>query len=153
MQNKKFLFFKDKTAFIQYLYIYVMMSSAGMALPSYIGNDRFIILVLLMGVFYVFFKPSAQRLQNSYLTFIGAFFMSMLLIVASSTLSIGTTFSITSILLIVYASFKIDAQHYIQRLIKLIYYIAFISIIIFAITKTLGFGVSAVLYPFLYPSF
>ena len=153
MRNKKFLFFKDKTAFIQYLYIYVMMSSAGMALPSYMGNDNFIILVLLMGIFYVFFKPSAQRLQNSYLTFIGAFFMSMLLIVASSTLSIGTTFSITSILLIVYASFKIDAQHYIQRLIKLIYYIAFISIIIFAITKTLGFGVSAVLYPFLYPSF
>lgn len=153
MQNKKFLFFKDKTAFIQYLYIYVMMSSAGMALPSYMGNDNFIILVLLMGVFYVFFKPSAQRLQNSYLTFIGAFFMSMLLIVASSTLSIGTTLNITSILLIVYASFKIDAQHYIQRLIKLIYYIAFVSIIIFAITKTLGFGVSAVLYPFLYPSF
>lgn len=153
MQNKKFLFFKDKTAFIQYLYIYVMMSSAGMALPSYMGNDNFIILILLMGVFYVFFKPSARRLQNSYLTFVGAFFMSMLLIVTSSTLSIGTTFSITSILLIVYASFKIDAQHYIQRLIKLIYYIAFVSIIIFAITKTLGFGVSAVLYPFLYPSF
>lgn len=153
MQNKKFLFFKDKTAFIQYIYIYVMMSSAGMALPSYLGNDRFIILVLLMGVFYVFFKPSTLRLQNSYLTFVGAFLMSMLMIVASSTLSIGTTFSITSILLIVYASFKIDAQHYIQRLIKLIYYIAFVSIIIFAITKTLGFGVSAVLYPFLYPSF
>lgn len=153
MQNKKFLFFKDKTAFIQYLYIYVMMSSAGMALPSYIGNDRFIILVLLMGVFYVFFKPSSRELQNSYLTFVGAFLMSMLLVVASSTLSIGTTLNITSILLIVYASFKIDAQHYIQRLIKLIYYISFVSIIIFAITKTLGGGVSAVLYPFLYPSF
>lgn len=153
MRTRKFLLLENRTAFIQYLYIYVMMSSAGMALPSYMGNDKFIILVFLMGVFYVFFKPSARRLQNSYLTFIGAFFMSMLLIVASSTLSIGTTFSITSILLIVYASFKIDVQHYIQRLIKLIYYIAFISIIIFAVTKTLGFGVSAVLYPFLYPSF
>lgn len=153
MRNKAFFFFKGKTAFIQYLYIYVMMSSAGMALPSYIGNDLFIILVLLMGVFYIFFKQSVLNVQKSYLTFIGTFFISMLLIVASSTLSIGTTLSITSILLIVYASFKIDSQHYILRLIKLIYYIAFISICIFVITRTLGFGVSAVLYPFLYPSF
>lgn len=73
MRNKAFLF-ENKAAFIQYIYIYVMMSSAGMALPSFIGNDRFIILVLMMGIFYVFFKPSVSRLQKSYLTFIGVFF-------------------------------------------------------------------------------
>lgn len=80
MRNKAFLF-ENKAAFIQYIYIYVMMSSAGMALPSFIGNDRFIILVLMMGIFYVFFKPSVSRLQKSYLTFIGVFFISMLLVV------------------------------------------------------------------------
>ena len=122
-------------------------------MPSFIGNDRFIILVLMMGIFYVFFKPSVSRLQKSYLTFIGVFFISMLLVVVSSTLSIGTTLSITSILLIVYASFKIDSKHYIQRLVKIIYYIALVSIIIFSITRTFGFGISFILYPFLYPSF
>ena len=152
MRNKAFLF-ENKAAFIQYIYIYVMMSSAGMALPSFIGNDRLIILVLMMGIFYVFFKPSVSRLQKSYLTFIGVFFISMLLVVVSSTLSIGTTLSITSILLIVYASFKIDSKHYIQRLVKIIYYIALVSIIIFSITRTFGFGISFILYPFLYPSF
>jgi len=37
---------KYTTCIIQYLYIYIMISSAGMALPAYIGNDNFIILTL-----------------------------------------------------------------------------------------------------------
>ena len=42
---------KYTTCIIQYLYIYIMISSAGMALPAYIGNDNFIILTLLMGIY------------------------------------------------------------------------------------------------------
>lgn len=47
---------KYTTCIIQYLYIYIMISSAGMALPAYIGNDNFIILTLLMGIYYVLKK-------------------------------------------------------------------------------------------------
>lgn len=143
----------NQTAIVQYIYIYIMMSSAGMALPSYMGNDNFIILVLLMSSYYSFFKPSVPFLQKRYLDFVKKFWMSMFLIVVTSTLSIGTTLSIISILLIVYASYKIDPYHYIERVVKLTYYIAFISIIIFFITKTLGFGISYILSPFLYTSF
>lgn len=50
---------KNIIGLIQYFYIYVMMSSAGMALPAYIGNDNFIIILLLMGMYYVFNLNSA----------------------------------------------------------------------------------------------
>lgn len=52
---------KYTTCIIQYLYIYIMISSAGMALPAYIGNDNFIILTLLMGIYYVLkYNPQIQ---------------------------------------------------------------------------------------------
>lgn len=116
-----------------------MLSSAGMAFPAYIGNDLFIILLLLMGIYYFFFKNSLYNLQKQYTFFIGSLFFSMVLIIIGSTLSLGTALSITSILLIVYATYKIDPLHYIQRLIKLIYYISIISIILFSATSLFGF--------------
>ena len=76
----------------------------------------------------------------------------MTLVIIGSTLSLGTALSITSILLIVYATYKIDPLHYIQRLIKSIYYISIISIILFSITRLLGFDFFSTLFPHLYPS-
>lgn len=61
---------KYTTCIIQYLYIYIMISSAGMALPAYIGNDNFIILTLLMGIYYVLKKKTLFHLQKQYLLFI-----------------------------------------------------------------------------------
>ena len=131
--------YKNKTAIIQYFYIYLMLSSAGMVFPAYIGNDLFIILLLFMGTYYFLFKKSLYNLQKQYTFFIGSLFFSMILIIIGSTLSLGTALSITSILLIIYATYKIDPLHYIQRLIKLIYYISIISIILFSITRLFGF--------------
>lgn len=144
--------YKNKTAIIQYFYIYLMLSSAGMAFPAYIGNDFFIILLSLMGIYYFFFKSSLYNLQKQYTFFIGILFFSMTLVIIGSTLSLGTALSITSILLIVYATYKIDPLHYIQRLIKSIYYISIISIILFSITRLLGFDFFSTLFPHLYPS-
>lgn len=76
----------------------------------------------------------------------------MVLIIIGSTLSLGTALNITSILLIVYATYKIDPLHYIQRLIKLIYYISIISIILFSITRLFGFDFFSAIFPHLYPS-
>ena len=81
---------KYTTCIIQYLYIYIMISSAGMALPAYIGNDNFIILTLLMGIYYVLKKKTLFHLQKQYLLFIGCLFFSMLLVIIGSTLSLGT---------------------------------------------------------------
>ena len=72
---------KYTTCIIQYLYIYIMISSAGMALPAYIGNDNFIILTLLMGIYYVLKKKTLFHLQKQYLLFIGCLFFSMLLVI------------------------------------------------------------------------
>ena len=91
---------KYTTCIIQYLYIYIMISSAGMALPAYIGNDNFIILTLLMGIYYVLKKKTLFHLQKQYLLFIGCLFFSMLLVIIGSTLSLGTALSVTSIPLI-----------------------------------------------------
>lgn len=144
--------YKNRTAIIQYFYIYLMLSSAGMAFPAYIGNDFFIILLSLMGIYYFFFKSSLYNLQKQYTFFIGILFFSMTLVIIGSTLSLGTALSITSILLIVYTTYKIDPLHYIQRLIKSIYYISIISIILFSITRLLGFDFFSTLFPYLYPS-
>ena len=88
---------KYTTCIIQYLYIYIMISSAGMALPAYIGNDNFIILTLLMGIYYVLKKKTLFHLQKQYLLFIGCLFFSMLLVIIGSTLSLGTALSVTHI--------------------------------------------------------
>lgn len=144
--------YKNRTAIIQYFYIYLMLSSAGMAFPAYIGNDFFIILLSLMGIYYFFFKSSLYNLQKQYTFFIGILFFSMTLVIIGSTLSLGTALSITSILLIVYTTYKIDPLHYIQRLIKSIYYISIISIILFSITRLLGFDFFSTLFHILYPS-
>ena len=103
---------KYTTCIIQYLYIYIMISSAGMALPAYIGNDNFIILTLLMGIYYVLKKKTLFHLQKQYLLFIGCLFFSMLLVIIGSTLSLGTALSVTSIPLIIYATYKIDPVSY-----------------------------------------
>ena len=144
---------KNIIGLIQYFYIYVMMSSAGMALPAYIGNDNFIIILLLMGMYYVFKRKTIYHLQTHFLFFIGGLFFSMLLIVIGSTLSLGTALSVTSIPLIVYTTYKIDPINYIQRLIKLIFYIALISIILFTATRLFGFNSFSGIFPHLYTSF
>ena len=136
---------KYTTCIIQYLYIYIMISSAGMALPAYIGNDNFIILTLLMGIYYVLKKKTLFHLQKQYLLFIG--------VIIGSTLSLGTALSVTSIPLIIYATYKIDPANYLQRFIKLIFYIALISIILFTITRIYGFNSFSSIFPHLYTSF
>lgn len=60
---------KYTTCIIQYLYIYIMISSAGMALPAYIGNDNFIILTLLMGIYYVLKKKDIISSSKAIFTF------------------------------------------------------------------------------------
>lgn len=130
-----------------------MISSAGMALPAYIGNDNFIILTLLMGIYYVLKKKTLFHLQKQYLLFIGCLFFSMLLVIIGSTLSLGTALSVTSIPLIIYATYKIDPANYLQRFIKLIFYIALISIILFTITRIYGFNSFSSIFPHLYTSF
>lgn len=112
---------KYTTCIIQYLYIYIMISSAGMALPAYIGNDNFIILTLLMGIYYVLKKKTLFHLQKQYLLFIGCLFFSMLLVIIGSTLSLGTALSVTSIPLIIYTTYKIDPRNYLQRFVKLFF--------------------------------
>lgn len=144
---------KNIVGLIQYLYIYIMMSSAGMAFPAYIGNDNFVILVLLMGIYYVFRIKTISYLQTHFLLFIGCLFFSMLLIVIGSTLSLGTALSVTSIPLIIYATYKIDPINYLQRLVKLIFYIALISLVLFTATRLLGFNSFSRVFPHLYTSF
>ena len=144
--------YKNKKAIIQYSYIYLMLSSAGMAFPAYVGNDKFIVLLLLMGLYYFYQKSSLHNLQKQYAFFIAALFFSMTLIIIGSTLSLGTALSITSILLIVYATYKIDPVHYIQRLINLIYYISIISVTFFSVTRILGLDFFSSLFPHLYSS-
>ena len=118
---------KYTTCIIQYLYIYIMISSAGMALPAYIGNDNFIILTLLMGIYYVLKKKTLFHLQKQYLLFIGCLFFSMLLVIIGSTLSLGTALSVTSIPLII--------------------------IILFTIIRLFGFNSFSGIFPHLYTSF
>lgn len=144
---------KYTTCIIQYLYIYIMISSAGMALPAYIGNDNFIILTLLMGIYYVLKKKTLFHLQKQYLLFIGCLFFSMLLVIIGSTLSLGTALSVTSIPLIIYTTYKIDPRNYLQRFVKLIFYIALISIILFTIIRLFGFNSFSGIFPHLYTSF
>lgn len=78
---------------------------------------------------------------------------SMLLVIIGSTLSLGTALSVTSIPLIIYATYKIDPANYLQRFIKLIFYIALISIILFTITRIYGFNSFSSIFPHLYTSF
>ena len=130
-----------------------MISSAGMALPAYIGNDNFIILTLLMGIYYVLKKKTLFHLQKQYLLFIGCLFFSMLLVIIGSTLSLGTALSVTSIPLIIYTTYKIDPRNYLQRFVKLFFYIALISIILFTIIRLFGFNSFSGIFPHLYTSF
>ena len=144
---------KNIVGIIQYLYIYIMMSSAGMAFPAYIGNDNYIILILLMGMYYILNKKALLHLQTHFLLFIGCLFFSMLLVVIGSTLSLGTALNVTSIPLIIYATYKIDPANYLQRLVKLIFYIALISLILFTATRLFGFNSFSGIFSHLYTSF
>lgn len=78
---------------------------------------------------------------------------SMLLVIIGSTLSLGTALSVTSIPLIIYTTYKIDPRNYLQRFVKLIFYIALISIILFTIIRLFGFNSFSGIFPHLYTSF
>lgn len=138
---------------LQYTFIYVMLSAGGMALPAYMGNDNFVIFELFISIYIIFLYPTQRKLlilQQKYLFFVGLFFTSLLLIVLGSTLSVGTSLSVTSILLIIYAAYKIDNENFIIRFLKLIYILAIISLLFFTITKVYGNGIFSSFFPYLH---
>ena len=126
---------KESKIFIAFHYflIYCAISFGGMALPAYIGNDLFQVFILTICGIYIFLYKKETLFTSRFILFLAVLFISMLVTVFFSTLSIGSTLSIICTLMIIYTTIHIDKRNFLKRFLNIIFILAIISFFLYSI--------------------
>ena len=132
---------------IHYSLLYLAISFGGMALPTIIGREIFVLLILLLGLSSFYYR---DFINSKYFLFILILSLALFSVFCVSTLSIGSIFSIIGTYLFTYAVIKFDTKNLIIRLIRIIAVISIISVLIFTVTKIFGFDFFSPIFPYLY---
>ena len=142
---------KESKIFIAFHYflIYCAISFGGMALPAYIGNDLFQVFILTICGIYIFLYKKETLFTSRFILFLAVLFISMLVTVFFSTLSIGSTLSIICTLMIIYTTIHIDKRNFLKRFLNIIFILAIISFFLYSATLLFGFSAFSPLLPFL----
>lgn len=119
-----------------YLLIYAAVSFGGMALPTVMGREPFILLTFFIGIFYIITQKTEE--SNRYLFFLTILTSSLSITFLGSDLSIGSILSTLAAFMFTYGIIACDPQNFIQRFLKIIFIISVLSIILYAMTQILG---------------
>lgn len=125
--------------YFHYLFLYCTISYGGMALPNYIGgNDLFSLMMFLVSSIIIIRSKLQIKTATQYFIFISIFALLLLSIFATSTLSLGSIYTIISILIVIYASYIYNPLKYIQRILLILFVLSIISICLFSIQSFIG---------------
>ena len=130
-----------------YLLIYAAISFGGMALPTVMGREPFILLTFFIGIFYIITQKTKE--SNRYLFFLTILTFSLSITFLGSDLSIGSILSTLAAFIFTYGIIACDPQNFIQRFLKIIFIISVLSIILYAMTQILGIDFFSPLFPHL----
>ena len=139
--------------YFHYLFLYCTISYGGMALPNYIGgNDLFSLMMFLVSSIIIIRSKLQIKTATQYFIFISIFALLLLSIFATSTLSLGSIYTIISILIVIYASYIYNPLKYIQRILLILFVLSIISICLFSIQSFIGTYSIGTMMPFSHPT-
>ena len=130
-----------------YFLIYTAISFGGMALPTIIGHEPFILLTFFIGLFYIVTKKTEGI--NRYLFFLIILAFSLSFTFLGSTLSIGSVLSTLAAFMFTYGIIACDPHNFLQRFLKIIFTISVLSVILYTITRFFGIDFFSSLFPHL----
>lgn len=125
--------------FFHYAFLYGMISYGGMELPNYLGgNNKFSLSMFLISLLIIGRSHIHIKIKKQYLGFIITLLVSLLIVFITSTLSIGSIYSIISMLIVVYAAYIYNPLCFVSRLLIILSILGIISIILFIIQSFIG---------------
>ena len=130
-----------------YLLIYTAISFGGMALPTVIGREPFVLLTFFIGLFYIVTKKTERT--NRFIYFLTILACSLIITFIGSDLSIGSILSTLAAFMFTYGIIACDPHNFLQHFLKVIFIISVVSIILFIITRIWGMEYFSPLFPHL----
>lgn len=135
--------------FFHYAFLYGMISYGGMALPNYMGgNNNFSLFMFVVSLLIIGSSHTHIRIKRQYFDFIIVLLISLLIVFATSTLSIGSIYTIVSMLIVVYAAYIYNPLYFVSRLLIILSTLGIISIILFTIQSAIGAHALGHIMPF-----
>lgn len=126
--------------YLQYFYLYCMICFGGMSTPFRMSNDTFLLFILISSSFIILLKgTSLKKLTSKIVTFLCILFVSLVLVMLTAPLTLGTSLSIILVIEICYATYLLNPKKFLSRLVLLILLLASFSLIMYAMTLYLGF--------------
>lgn len=133
---------------IQYIFIYLAVAAGGTGWIALIGNDNFVLLIFILGILFLLFY-NRGRVDRRMGTAICLSVLFCLLAMTYSSLSIGSILNFIGKFIFSYAAIQIDKEKFIDKFLKLAYYLAAISLIVFFIVRIVGFDTFSPLFSYL----
>ena len=142
----------DQVEIIQYLLIYIIIQNIGGRLQAALGADSFyggviVICSLLMMAF-----PKRLAIKKSFLKnlFLIAVSLSVTFVLTRGALGIGTILSLLSRYLIIYITIRLDPDNFMNRFLKMVYFMAAISLFEFFFVQLIGISAAKSVFSKLY---
>lgn len=130
-----------------YFLIYTAISFGGMALPTYVGREPFVLITFLIGIIYCskYYTISKSPLLDFTFLFTITLFITLLI----SDLTIGSILSIIGTLLFTIAVIVCDKRMFLRRYLNVVSFIAIVSLFLYTTTRIFGIELFTPLFPYL----
>ncbi|WP_288669795.1 hypothetical protein [uncultured Bacteroides sp.] len=127
--------------YFQYFMLYCMICFGGGSIPFRLSQDTFLIFVLFTSIIIISRRGHILRnITSSYVHYLTILFIAYLLIVITSTLTLGTALFAILALAVIYATFLLNPNEFLNRLIQIILFLSLFSLMMFVLTRVLGFN-------------
>lgn len=125
--------------YLQYFYLYCMICFGGMSTPFRMSNDSYLLFILISSSLIILLKgASIKKLTCRVVTFLCVLFVSLVLVMLTAPLTLGTSLSIILVIEICYATYLLNPNKFLSRLVLLILLLAFFSLMMYAMTLYWG---------------
>ena len=130
----------NRIAILQYILIYIIVQYIGGRVSSFLGSDILYAGTLVLCTALMFTMPQQLSLKKNFLCFIIVLGGSLLLtfVITGGDLSLGTILSILSRFILVYVAIRIDIDNFLDRFLKLVFFLACISLVLFFCAQIAG---------------
>lgn len=127
--------------YFQYFMLYCMICFGGGSIPFRLSQDIFLIFILFTSIIIINKRGYIlKNITSSYVHYLTILFAIYLLIVTTSTLTLGTSLFAILALAVIYATFLLNPNEFLNRLIQIILFLSLFSLIMFILTRMLGFN-------------
>lgn len=121
--------------------LYCMICFGGGSIPFRLSQDIFLIFILISSIIIINQRGYIlKNITNSYVHYLIILFTAYLLIVVTSTLTLGTSLFAILSLAVIYATFLLNPNEFLNRLIQIILFLSLFSLVLFISTRIFGFS-------------